>query len=121
MAAPKSFKKNKPNEILAGTIQEPKPKNEPKEVPQTTVVEKVQQKTQEHAVNKEKKKQKYLRLDITEYQDYIALMAEHLKNTSGKYVSMTQYIQRLIEADKQRNIELFEKLENIEKMKREII
>lgn len=68
-----------------------------------------------------KKGQKYLRLDITGYQDYIFLMAEHLTNSSGKYVSMTQYILRLIEADKQQNIELYGKLEKIENMKRELI
>lgn len=67
-----------------------------------------------------KKGQKYLRLDITNYQDYISLMADHESNTSGKYVSMTQYIHRLIEADKQQNIELYEKLEQIENMKREL-
>ena len=57
--------------------------------------------------NKNKKRQKYLRLDITDYQDYVSLMAEHSTNASGKYVSMTQYILRLIEADKQKNIELY--------------
>lgn len=71
--------------------------------------------------SKSKKGQKYLRLDITDYQDYISLMADHLTNTSGKYVSMTKYILRLIEADKQQNFELYEKLEQIEKMKRELI
>lgn len=68
-----------------------------------------------------KKRQKYLRLDITNCQDYISLMADHASNISGKYVSMTQYILRLIEADKQKNIELYEKLEQIEKMKKELI
>lgn len=71
--------------------------------------------------NKNKKGQKYLRLDITDYQEYISLMADHASNTSGKYVSMTQYIHWLIEADKQQNIELYEKLEQIENMKRELI
>lgn len=68
-----------------------------------------------------KKGQKYLSLDITDYQDYISLMAEHEKNKTGKFVSQTQYILRLIEADKQKNIEIYEKLEQIEKMKRELI
>lgn len=68
-----------------------------------------------------KKGQKYLSLDITDYQDYISLMAEHEKTKTGKFVSQTQYILRLIEADKQKNIELYEKLEQIEKMKRELI
>ena len=67
------------------------------------------------------KKQKYLRLDITDYQDYVSLMAGHATNTSGKYVSMTQYILRLIEADKKQNSELYEKLKQIENMKRELI
>lgn len=71
--------------------------------------------------NKSKKGQKYLRLDITNYQDYISLMAEHEKVKTGKFVSQTQYILRLIEADKQKNIELYEKLEQIEKMKKELI
>lgn len=71
--------------------------------------------------NKNKKGQKYLRLDITDYHEYISLMAEHASNTSGKYVSMTQYILRLIESDKQQNSELYEKLEQIENMKRELI
>lgn len=66
-------------------------------------------------------KKKYLRLDITNYQNYISLMADHKTNTSGEYVSMTQYILKLIEADKQKNIELYEKLEQIEKMKQELI
>lgn len=69
----------------------------------------------------EKKKSEYLRLDVTDYKDYISLMAEHTTNTSGKYVSMTQYILRLIEADKQANLETFEKLEQIERMKRELM
>ncbi len=67
------------------------------------------------------KKPKYLQLNITNYQDYISLMAEHKKTVTGKYMSMTKYILQLIEADKQKNIELYTKLEEIEKMKREII
>lgn len=66
-------------------------------------------------------KKKYLRLDITNYQDYISLMADYKTNTTGEYVSMTQYILRLIEADKQKNMELYGKLEEIEKMKKELI
>ena len=73
------------------------------------------------AQKQEKKKPEYLRLDVTDYKDYISLMAEHTSNTSGKYVSMTQYILRLIEADKQKNIETYEKLEQIERMKRELM
>lgn len=73
----------------------------------------------------EQKKAKYLRLDITGLEDYVSLMAEHLTNTSGYRVSMTKYIRQLIEADKQQNSELFEKLmqinEQIDNMKRELI
>lgn len=69
----------------------------------------------------EKKKPEYLRLDVTEYKDYVSLMAEHTSNTTGKYVSMTQYILHLIEVDKQKNLKIYEKLEQIEQMKREII
>lgn len=67
------------------------------------------------------KNKKYLRLDITDYQDYISLMADHFSIRSGKHVSMTQYILKLIENDKQQHIELFEKLESIENMKKELI
>ena len=73
------------------------------------------------APKQEKKKPEYLRLDVTEYKDYISLMAEHASNTTGKYVSMTQYILRLIEADKQENLATYEKLEQIERMKRELM
>lgn len=74
-----------------------------------------------NAEAKEKKKPKYLRLDITEYQDYIKLMAQHESDNSDKYISRTQYILRLIEADKQKNLETYEKLEQIERMKRELM
>lgn len=68
----------------------------------------------------QKRKPRYLRLDITDYYDYVSLMTDHLKNKSGKYISMTQYILRLIEADKQQNLGLYQKLEQIEAMKRDI-
>lgn len=73
------------------------------------------------APKQEKKKLEYLRLDVTEYKDYVSLMAEHMSNTTGKYVSMTQYILRLIEADKQKNLDIYEKLEHIQRMKREVM
>lgn len=75
----------------------------------------------EQAGSNEKKKAKYLRLDITGLEDYVSLMAEHLTNTSGGHISMTKYIRQLIESDKQQNSELFEKLKQIENMKRELI
>ena len=113
-----NFKKSNPNEILAGGHKEQNlSKNDAHIAGESaeTQINPKQNKT------KSKKEQKYLRLDITKYQDYISLMAEHSTNTSGKYVSMTQYILRLIEADKQNNIELYEKLERIEKMKKELV
>ena len=73
------------------------------------------------APKQDKKKPDYFRLDLTDYKEYISLMAEHTSNTTGKYVSMTQYILRLIEADKQKNLETYEKLEQIERMKRELM
>lgn len=113
-----NFKKSNPNEILAGEHKEPNlPKNDTHAAVETKPIPQEPQ----HNKNTVKKGQKYLRLDITDYQDYISLMAAHEKASSGKYVSMTQYILRLIEADKQKNIVLFEKLEQIEKMKQELI
>ena len=73
------------------------------------------------AASDEKKKTKYLRLDITGLEDYVSLMAEHQTNTSGDNVSMTKYIRQLIEADMRQNSDLYEKLMQIENMKREVI
>ncbi len=105
--ATKKFSNNNPLERLA-TAQS----SEPKEIPAVKAIP---------SEKKSKKEKSYLRLDITEYQEYVALMADHLTITSGKYVSMTQYILGLIKADKEKNIELYEKLEQIEKMKKELI
>ena len=88
---------------------------------QTSPVHPTPQEATEQVENSEKKKTKYLRLDITGLEDYVSLMAEHLTNTSGDNVSMTKYIRQLIEADMQQNSELFEKLMQIENMKREVI
>ena len=89
--------------------------------PKSAAVDDTEKNPTPKAQKQEKKKPEYLRLDVTDYKDYISLMAEHTSNTSGKYVSMTQYILRLIEADKQKNIETYEKLEQIERMKRELM
>lgn len=115
----KSFSKSNPLDRLSGTSvpksteveKEPLAAIETKSTPLEPKQEKI----------KSKKGKKYLRLDITDYQNYISLMADYFTNTSGKYISMTQYILRLIEADKQQNIKVYEKLEQIEKMKRELI
>lgn len=68
-----------------------------------------------------KRKAKYMRLDVTEYQEYLRLMTEYTAKSTGKYTSMTQYIQRLIEEDRRKNKELYDKLEQIEKLKADII
>ena len=118
MANKPNFKKNDPNSNLL-----PLKKNNELEISATvdTLPKLESQKPTKADEPKEKKKPEYLRLDVTEYKDYVSLMAEHTTNTTGKYVSMTQYILRLIEADKQKNIETYEKLEQIERMKRELM
>ena len=88
---------------------------------QTAAVQPTLQKALGQAQSDGKKKTKYLRLDMTGLEDYVSLMAEHLADTSGEHVSMTKYIRHLIEADKQQNSELFEKLMQIENLKRELI
>ena len=103
-----NFKSNNPNATLL-----PPSKN--------VVVDDTEKAPAPKTTKPEKKKPEYLRLDVTEYKDYVSLMAEHMSNTTGKYVSMTQYILRLIEADKQKNLETYEKLEQIERMKRELM
>lgn len=57
---------------------------------------------------------KYFRLDITEYQDYISLMADYTN------LSMTKYINKLIEDDMAKNINTYNKLLQREKLLKEI-
>lgn len=57
---------------------------------------------------------KYFRLDITEYQDYISLMADYSN------LSMTKYISKLIEDDIAKNINTYNKLLQREKLLKEI-
>lgn len=115
----KGFSKNNPLDKLSGTVAQKNTEIQ-KESPAAVELTSTPSEPQ-HSKGKNKKGQKYLSLDITDYQDYISLMAEHEKTKTGKYVSMTQYILRLIETDKQKNIDLYEKLEQIEKMKRKLI
>lgn len=75
--------------------------------------------SEEHEEPKPQKK--YLRLDVTDCQEYIYLMAQHQSNVSGKHVSMTQYILQLIKADKEKNQELYYKLKSIEQLKQELV
>lgn len=109
-----NFKNNNPNETLL-------PQKNSSIESNNAAVDDTEKKSTPKAPKQEKKKPEYLRLDVTEYKDYVSLMAEHTSNTTGKYVSMTQYILRLIEADKQKNLETYEKLEQIERMKRELM
>ena len=108
----KGFKGNDPNKNLLP----PKNTND-----YSKLVDDTEKAPTPKTTKQEKKKPEYLRLDVTEYKDYVSLMAEHMSNTTGKYVSMTQYILRLIEADKQKNLETYEKPEQIERMKRELM
>ena len=57
---------------------------------------------------------KYFRLDITEYQDYISLMSDYTN------LSMTKYINKLIEDDMAKNINTYNKLLQREKLLKEI-
>ena len=57
---------------------------------------------------------KYFRLDITEYQDYISLMSDYTN------LSMTKYINKLIEDDMAKNINIYNKLLQREKLLKEI-
>lgn len=57
---------------------------------------------------------KYFRLDITEYQDYISLMADYSN------LSMTKYISKLIEDDIAKNVNTYNKLLQREKLLKEI-
>ena len=57
---------------------------------------------------------KYFRLDITEYQDYISLMADYSN------LSMTKYISKLIEDDMAKNVNIYNKLLQREKLLKEI-
>ena len=57
---------------------------------------------------------KYFRLDITEYQDYISLMADYSN------LSMTKYISKLIEDDIAKNVNTYNKLLQREKLVKEI-
>lgn len=113
------FKKNNPLDNLSGTAEQKK--IEMQQESQVTIDSVSTPSKSQQNKSTGKKGQKYLSLDITDYQNYISLMTEHEKVKTGKFVSQTQYILRLIEADKQKNIELYEKLEQIEKMKRELV
>lgn len=113
----KSFKRNNPLENLDNTPK--KPETIRMEEQKEAVVSEDQK--EENKEKKGKGEKKYLRLDITNYQDYVNLMAQYASKTSGKHVSMTQYILKLIEMDKNNNIDIYDRLAEIEQMKNKII
>lgn len=105
--AAEETKKPEPRTIKVIRQESPKPE------PQT--IKLIKEEKPEQAPQK-----KYMRLDITDCQEYISLMAAYTSKTTGKYTSMTQYILKLIEADKQANTALYSKLQAIEQMKDEL-
>ena len=110
---PKDFKGNDPNEIMANKEKhESTPDTISMEAEHIETVAETSETGVAKSEHKAKKKQKYLRLDITDYQDYVHFMAYQKTMLSGKYVSMTQYILKLIEDDKQKNIEAYRNFEN---------
>ncbi len=113
----KSFKKNNPLENLDNAPK--KPEIIKVEEQGTTAMPETREETSRKKEGTGEKK--YLRLDITEYQEYVSLMSQYASKTSGKHVSMTQYILRLIEADRQDKKDIYDKLIQIEQMKNEII
>lgn len=111
-----SSKKFNNNPSLAYITAPEQPATEETKKPEPQTIKLVKEEKTEQAPQK-----KYMRLDITDCQEYISLMAAYTSKTTGKYTSMTQYIQRLIEEDRQKNKELYDKLEEIEKLKVNII
>ena len=110
-----SSKKFNNNPSLAYITAPEQPVAEETKKPESQTIKLVKEEKPEKAPQK-----KYLRLDITDCQEYISLMAAYTSKTTGKYTSMTQYILRLIEADKQANTALYSKLQAIEQMKDEL-
>lgn len=104
---------NNPSLAYITAPEQPATEETKKTEPQTIKV--VKEEKTEQAPQK-----KYMRLDITDCQEYISLMAAYTSKTTGKYTSMTQYILKLIEADKQANTALYSKLQAIEQMKDEL-
>nr|UVM91479.1 MAG: hypothetical protein [Bacteriophage sp.]UVY39266.1 MAG: hypothetical protein [Bacteriophage sp.]DAO17282.1 MAG TPA: hypothetical protein [Bacteriophage sp.] len=120
--ATEETKKTEPQTIKV--IRKESPKTEPQTI---KVIREESPKTEPQTIKlvKEEKteqapQKKYMRLDITDCQEYISLMAAYTSKTTGKYTSMTQYILKLIEADKQANTALYSKLQAIEQMKDEL-
>ena len=113
------------NSMMGYATQSEKNKSADNKPEQAASAQTTSQNPPEQTAGNEKKKSRYLRLDLTDLEDYVSLMAEHLTNTSGNHISKTKYIRQLIEADKQKNSELFERLqqlnEQIESMKRDLI
>ncbi len=89
----KNFKSNKPLDTIS--------QNE-----QTKTSTKLQQPENEKTIKK-KSNSDYLRLDVYGYKDYLSTMAGFRK------MSITKYIQGLINTDMEQNKETYEKIKNI--------
>jgi hypothetical protein len=114
MTKKKNFKSVNPFDNFQSQSEKSEPEHNKKNELNMSNKQKSKHKNQESA-------KKYLRLNVTDYQDYIALMADYTTKKTGKYKSMTQYILDLIAADQQKNSDLYDKLQQIEEMKQELI
>lgn len=89
--AGKNFKSNKPLDTVSRNGQ----------------AEALTELQQTEKIIKKKSNGDYLRLDIFRYRDFLSTMAGFRK------MSITKYIQKLIDADMEQNQEIYEKIKNI--------
>lgn len=87
----KNFKSNKPLDTVS----------------QNSQAEASTELLQPEKISKKKSNGDYLRLDIFRYRDFLSTMAGFRK------MSITKYIQGLIDADMEHNREIYEKIKNI--------
>lgn len=92
--AVKNFKDKKPLDTVGGEIEQNSKDALLKKKENTSV--------------SSKKKSDYLRLDISNYREYLSTMA------GFKRISLTKYIQHLIDNDIKQYSEIYEKLKNIQ-------
>lgn len=94
--AVKNFKDKKPLDTVGGKTE------------QNVTDASLQKKESIPAASKKKKNSDYLRLDISDYREYLSTMA------GFKRISLTKYIQHLIDNDIKQCSETYEKLKNIQ-------
>jgi hypothetical protein len=63
--------------------------------------------------SKKKSNSDYIRLDVADYKEYLRTMSGYDSMKTGKTVSVTKYIQKLIDADMQARKSEYEKAKNI--------